>query len=142
MKIRNLSNRGDVWPCVIFQQGGYWWVRQPNGVQAGPCIDYDDAEMAARSFNTGACDVIVRAVRLAKVQLNEDENGETNAVAYNIHDELPFDVYGLYGEDDEGCEWHLCDYTTYAAARNELARAQGIIADVGVEYSRLLELMK
>lgn len=137
---------GDYFPCIIYQRGTpdnlTHWVKQPNGVDAGPMATWDDAAMAARSFNEGACDIIIRSVRLAKVQLNEDEHGETNAVAYNIHDELPFDVYGLYGEDDEGYEWHLCDYTTYAAARNELARAQGIIANVGVEYNRLLEIMK
>lgn len=142
MKIHNLTDRGDVFPCVIFQQGGYWFVKQPNGVQAGPMVDFDDAALAAHSFNTGALDVIIRGVRLAKVQLNEDANGETNAVAYNYLDEIPFDVYGLYGVDDEGCEWHLMDYTVYAGARNELARAQGLIADVGIEYNRLLELLK
>lgn len=48
---------GDVFPCVIYQQGTFdsltHWVLQPNGVRVGPLANYDEAHAAARSFNDG-----------------------------------------------------------------------------------------
>lgn len=136
---------GGVFPCVIYQKGIpgaiTWWVRQPNGVDAGPHLTYEDAERSAESYNSGQDDTI-REVYLMKVQLNEDKaTGETDCVAYCMAEEIPFDVYGLYGVTPEGLSLHLCDYDRYPAARNELARAQGLVAGGPVLYRDLLEAL-
>lgn len=140
---------GGVFPCVIYQKGIpgaiTWWVRQPNGVDAGPHLTYEDAERSAESYNNGQDDCPITEVRIAKVQLNE-QDGETNAVAFNINDEVTFDVYGLYGAEKDGCEWHLCDYATYPEARDAMAQCVARINDAGgvgyaVEYRELLRML-
>lgn len=136
---------GGVFPCVIYQKGlpgaVTHWVLQPNGVHAGPHATFDEAWATAVSYNNGQDDVIGE-VYLMKVQLNEDKaTGETNCVAYCMAEEIPFDVYGLYGVTPEGLSLHLCDYDRYPAARNELARAQGLVAGGPVLYRDLLEAL-
>lgn len=137
---------GRYFPCVIYIKGNpsqlTWWVRQPNGVDAGPHKSYEEAAMTAHSYNTGQCEDTIREVYLMKVQVNEDKaTGETNCVAYCMAEEIPFDVYGLYGVTPEGLSLHLCDYDRYPAARNELARAQGLVAGGPVLYRDLLEAL-
>lgn len=138
---------GGVFPCVIYQKGHMpgritFWVIQPNGVHAGPHISWDEAWRTAESYNAGQQDDYIREVYLMKVQLNEDEaTGETNCVAYCMAEEIPFDVYGLYGVTPEGLSLHLCDYDRYPAARNELARAQGLVDGGPVLYRDLLEAL-
>ena len=88
-------------------------------------------------------EVNIYSVSLAKVQLNTDENGETNAVAYSMYDELPFDCYGLYGKDEAGCSYHLADFKAYKDARSTLGwciseiNANGGVGH-SVPYERLL----
>ncbi|WBF78441.1 hypothetical protein [Cronobacter phage EspYZU13] len=142
---------GGVFPCVIYQKGLpdalTHWVLQPNGVHAGPHATFEEAWATAESYNNGQDDCPICEIRIAKVQLNEDKDtGETNAVAYNIHDEVTFDVYGVYGADKDGLEWHLCDYATYPEARDAMAQCIARINDAGgvgytVEYRELLRML-
>ncbi|CUH74580.1 hypothetical protein AXI70_gp05 [Cronobacter phage Dev-CD-23823] len=123
---------GELFPCVIYQKGIpgaiTWWVRQPNGVDAGPHLTYDDAAASAHSFNTGGDDWQVIGVYLKKVRLNEDKDtGETNAESFTMYEEIPFDCYGLYCWDVEGHEYHLSDYDRYAAAQNAYATARSLL---------------
>lgn len=86
----------------------------------------------------------IYSVSLAKVQLNVDKTtGETNAVAYAITDELPFDCYGLYGTDEEGCSHHLADFESWKDARLRQADCVAALNSRGgvgsyVEYKDLL----
>lgn len=142
---------GGVFPCVIYQKGVpdalTHWVLQPNGVHAGPHATFDEAWASAVSYNNGQADCPIAEIRIAKVQLNEDKDtGETHAVAYNIHDEVTFDVYGVYGAETDGLEWHLCDYQTYPEARDAMAQCIARINDAGgvgytVEYRELLRML-
>jgi len=99
------------------------------------------------SYNNGQGDCPIAEIRIAKVQLNEDKDtGETNCVAYNIHDEVTFDVYGVYGAEKDGLEWHLCDYPTYPEARDAMAQCVARINAAGgvgyaVEYRELLRMV-
>ena len=64
---------GRYFPCVIYMKGNpsqlTWWVRQPNGVDAGPHKSYEEAAMTAHSYNTGQCEDTIREVSLMKVQV-------------------------------------------------------------------------
>lgn len=83
----------------------------------------------------------IYSVSLAKVQLEADSlTLETSAVAYSMSDELPFDYYGLYGKDDEGCSYHLADFKTYKDARMRLADCVAALNARGgkVSYKDLL----
>ncbi|WWY65386.1 hypothetical protein [Escherichia phage vB_EcoP_LHP] len=141
---------GEHFPCVIYQKGTpdalTHWVLQPNGVHAGPMATFDEAALAAQSYNNGGdASTPITEIRIAKVQLNEHD-GETNAVAFNINDEVTFDVYGVYGAEKDGLEWHLCDYATYPEARDAMAQCIARINDAGgvgyaVEYRELLRML-
>lgn len=86
----------------------------------------------------------IYSMTIAKVRLNIDETtGETNAVAYSMTAELPFDFYGLYGTDDQGCSHHLADFESWPDARMRLADCEAALNSrdsVGgcVEYKELL----
>lgn len=141
---------GEYFPCVIYQKGTpdalTHWVLQPNGVHSGPMATFDEAALAAQSYNNGGdASTPITEIRIAKVQLNEHD-GETNAVAFNINDEVTFDVYGVYGAEKDGLEWHLCDYATYPEARDAMAQCIARINDAGgvgyaVEYRELLRML-
>lgn len=137
---------GAYFPCIIYQKGTpdnlTHWVKQPNGVDAGPHSSYDEAALAAQSYNNGGDDWLIYGIRCAKVVLNE-QDGETQAVAYSMYDELPFDCYGLYGMDIDGSEWHICDYFSHHEAANGMALLVSHINDAGgvghgVSYRKLL----
>lgn len=49
---------GGVFPCVIYGKGTFenftYWVKQPNGVDAGPHATWEEAYKTAESYNNGA----------------------------------------------------------------------------------------
>lgn len=50
---RNLTIPHEIYPCYLFSRGTplKWYVRQPNGVDAGPLLTWKDARDAALSYN-------------------------------------------------------------------------------------------
>lgn len=136
---------GEYFPCVIYQKGTpdalTHWVLQPNGVHAGPHATWDEAALAAQSYNNGGDTWPILSVEIRKVKLSEDESE-----SWVMAEEVPFDMYGLYGIDADDCLTHLCDYNTWAEVRNAAALCVARFNDAGgvghpVEYRELLRML-
>ncbi|QQM15449.1 hypothetical protein [Kosakonia virus Kc318] len=138
---------GELFPCVIYQKGipgaVTWWVRQPNGVDAGPHLTYEDAARSAESYNTGGgapiVDVCIRKVQALR-NLADETTGEMESFPFD--EEVPFDYYGIYGVTPDGCLEHLKDYDHYKDARSMLPILQGRLANGPVDYYTLLDIVK
>lgn len=131
----------ETYPCLLFSQGIplRWYVRQPNGVDAGPLLTWEDARDAALSYNNSQPILALCTwVQMFKVVLGDDG---VEKERYLMGQEVPFTTYGIYAKTDAGDYEHLIDSTDHAAAVRmlELLTEPFETAEV-VSYEDLLEL--
>ncbi len=128
-------------PCLLFSKGTplRWYVRQPNGVDSGPLLTWEDARDAALSYNNSQPKkAICTGVMLLKVMLGDDGVEQER---YPVDWETPFNTYGIYATTDAGDLEHLVDTTEYTEALSMLAvLSEPFEAAEVVSYDDLLDL--
>lgn len=131
----------ETFPCLLFSMGVplRWYVRQPNGVDAGPLLTWEDARDAALSYNNSQPNLaLCTGVVMCKVVLGDD-GVETER--YPMAWEVPFTTYGIYAVTDAEDLEHLIDSSDYTAALKMLATlSEPFEVGGSVPYDELLEL--
>lgn len=131
----------ETFPCLLFSMGTplRWYVRQPNGVDAGPLLTWEDARDAALSYNNSQPKkAMCTWVHLFKVELGADGVEQDR---YLMSQEVPFNTYGIYAKTDAGDYEHLIDTTSHAEALRLLEMlSEPFEAAEVVSYDDLLDL--